>query len=181
MTNSLSIPRRVPLRMTQGNFNTENNHSVPKRTPSSRLKRSHILVQQVIVVAREKALIGMSTARTWEIKLAVADVEETVVQSTSNVYVCWHIETSHKCTMLPTILVNRVDTVCTCRTSTVFWGFPALADRSDACSDQPWNMMTMGKAHAEAIRKLVMGFFSVKGRSMINYTQHQEGMMAVAR
>ena len=28
--------------------------------------------------------------------------------------------------------------------------------------------MTMGKAHAEAIRKLTMGFFSVKGRSMIN-------------
>ena len=172
MTNSLSIPRRVPLRMTQGTFNTENNHSVPKRTPNSRLKRSIILVQRVTVVARAKGLIGMSTARTWEIKLAVANVEGTVVQSTSNVYVCWDIETSHKCTMLPTIeiatllsgqcLVNRFETVCTCVTSTVFWSFPALADQSEACSDQPWNMMTVGKAHAEAIRKLTMGFFSVK-------------------
>ena len=100
-------------------------------------------------------------------------------QSTSNVYTCWDIETSHKCPMLPTFeiatllsgqcLVNRFDTVCTCGTSTVFWSFPALADQSEACSDQPWNMMTVGKAHAEAIQKLTMGFFSVKGRSMINH------------
>ena len=82
MTNSLSIPRRVPLRMTQGTFNTENNHSVPKRTPNSRLKRSLILVQQATVVARAKGLIGMSTARTWEINLAVANVEGTVVWQT---------------------------------------------------------------------------------------------------